>query len=286
MSAAPEPGTEDPPARRRHHPLRWVLGGLAALVAVAAAAVVVSYLVRDRAEPKSIDRAVDDFRQGAAEPTPDAADERLPAEGVYELVGSGGQEISFPPLSEADGTTMPGSVEHLDGNCFRWRVDYNDAHWHQWDFCRDGDDLLLGPQRNYLRWDFGSVAAENIGDFSCDPPQRYPIGSPPGTVTTATCTGTNTAVSGASTTTDRTEVVGTEDLDIGGEDVAAVHLRQEDQLTGAQTGANTVEWWFEPRTGLPLRVARTYRLDTASPVGSITYTEEGQWQVTSLEPRR
>ena len=285
-SGVTDEGTTEHPTGRRWHAGRWVLVGLFVVVVVGAGVVGARYVFRDRPDPKSVDAAVDDYRRGSAPTSSAGASVRLPAAGVYELSGSGRETISFPPNSQDDGATMPGSVERLPGNCFRWRVDYNEAHWHQWDFCRDGEDLLLGTQKNSQRWDFGSIKVENVGDFLCDPPQRYPIGAPTGTVTTGTCSGTNTAVPGTSQTDDRTEVIGPEKLRIGSATVAAVHLRQSDTLTGAQTGDNTVDWWFDPRTGLPLRAVRSYRLDTASPVGTITYTEEGQWQLTDLEPRQ
>jgi hypothetical protein len=277
--------TDGAPSQR--HVLRWVLLGLAVAVLAVVAVFGASYAFRDRPDPKSIDSAVGDFRKGTAPSSSAGTADRLPAAGVYELSGSGGEQISFPPNSQADGSTMPASVELLGGGCFRWRIDYNEAHWHQLDFCRDGGDLLLGMQKNYQRWDFGSVKVENTGDFDCVPKQRYPIGSAAGTVTTSTsCSGTNTAVAGRTTTADRTEVVGREQLRIGGTKVTAVHLRQHDDLAGAQTGANDVDWWFDLRTGLPVQAIRTYRLDTASPVGTITYNEAGRWQLESMEPRR
>jgi len=33
-----------------------------------------------------------------------------------------------------------------------------------------------------------------------------------------------------------------------------------------------------------LRAERNYRLTSPSPVGNITYTEQGSWQLSSLEP--
>ena len=269
----------------RSHVLRWSLLGLGVVALVAVGVVGGSYLLRDQPKPKTLRDAVGDFRRENGTTTSAAGPDRLPAPGVYEVGGSGGEDISFPPNSQTDGTTMPASVQHLSADCFRWRIDYNVAHWHQLDFCRDGTDLLLGAQVNSQRWDFGTTTVENTATFDCTPRQRYPLGSPVGTVTTATCTGTNTAVSGRSTITDRTEVVGREQLRIGDRTVTAVHLHQHDGLTGAQTGQNDVDWWFDAATGLPVKATRSYRLDTASPIGAITYTEDGQWQLRSLEPR-
>jgi hypothetical protein len=273
-------------ARRRRPRARLLTIGGAVLVLGVTLVVGGSYLFRERPDAKSIDAAVGDLRHRAGSSTSVAGTAVLPAAGVYELHGSGGEEISFPPNSQDDGTTMPASVQLLSGNCFRWRIDYNQAHWHQLDFCREGDDLLLGPQRNYQRWDFGTADVENIGDFECVPPQHYPLAAPAGTTTRATCHGTNTAVTGTASSAVTTEVIGREDLRIGSATVRTAHLRQHDVLTGAQRGHNDVDWWFDVRTGLPVRARRTYQLASDSPVGSVVYDESGEWTLASTEPRR
>ena len=251
-----------------------------------AGVLVASYVLRDHPDPKSVDQALDEFRRNSGSSVPQALSGRRPAAGVYEMQGTGWEKISFPPNSQADGTTMPVSIEHLSGECFRWRVDYNEAHWQQQEMCRDGDDLLLKAVRNFQRWDFGSVKVENTGDFTCDPAERYPIGAEIGTVTTGSCTGVNTAQTGQTTITSRTEVVEREQLRVGDAMVDTVHLRQRQDATGAQKGEEALDWWFEVRTALPVRIERAYRFETESPIGAITYTEEGQAQLTDVEPRR
>jgi len=272
--------------RGRRHLVRWAVIGVIAVVVVAVGVIGGTYLLRDHPDPKSVDRAVEDYRRSSSSTTRSTSSVRLPAAGVYEMQGTGEEKISFPPNSQVDGTTMPVSVEHLAGNCFRWRVDYNEAHWQEQQMCSDGADLLLGSFRNFQRWDFGSIKVENTSGFTCDPPQRYPIGSPTGTVTTGSCTGTNTAVEGPTVITSRIEVIGRKRLRIGNSQVDTAHLRQSDRATGAQSGQETIDWWFDVRTGLPVRVERSYRLDSSSPVGTVTYTEAGQGQLTSVEPRQ
>jgi hypothetical protein len=101
-----------------------------------------------------------------------------------------------------------------------------------------------------------------------------------------TCAGQNSAVPGLTEARTTVHMLGTADLRIAGAPVRAVHERQETVLTGSQRGTVTMEWWFSASNGLPLRVARTITISTASPVGDITYSESGSWQMTSLVPRR
>jgi hypothetical protein len=255
----------------------------------------VAYLTRDQPEARSVDDAVDRLRRSSTSVDEDDGSDggtavRLPRPGVYEAVGRGREEISFPPNAQDDGTVMPVSVELIGGECFRFRVDYNEAHWHEWDLCRPDGGLQLTRQVNYQRWDFGAATVENTSENTCDPPAVWlPAGAATddidGEVVTNECQGTNTAVPGISVATDRTEVVGRQVLRIGGERVDTIRITQRTDMTGAQRGRNLVELWFEADTGLPVRFERDYVLETDSPVGAITYTEEGEWQLRSVEPR-
>lgn len=285
-------GSGRAPTRRRRRALRWVV--LAAGLVLVAGVVVplVLYLDRERPGARSVDDAIDRLRRGGSTaPDGEGGDApRRPAAGVYEALGSGGASISFPPASQEDGAVMPVSIEHLEGDCFRFRIDYNVARWHQMDLCWDDDALGLANQVNSQRWDFGAVTVENVSRYTCDPPSRWlprgaGRGSADGEVTTAECTGTSTAVDGSATSRDRTRTVGVEELELEGGTVRAVHVSQRTEIEGAQRGRNEVELWLAADTGLPVRFERRYDLETDSPVGAIGYTEEGRWQLRSVEPR-
>ena len=62
----------------------------------------------------------------------------------------------------------------------------------------------------------------------------------------------------------------------------AVHEVQQIALTGSQSGSVVEDWWLAADTGLPLRVDRRISIGTKSPVGTITYTENGSWQMSTL----
>jgi hypothetical protein len=59
-----------------------------------------------------------------------------------------------------------------------------------------------------------------------------------------------------------------------------VYELEQTVLRGSPKGHE--DWWFEARTGLPVRMERHIDLATASPLGSINYDESGSWQLASM----
>lgn len=256
--------------------------GLLALVG--AGFVVGSFLLRDRPTERAVDDAVQAFRSSTSVDAATSFD--MPEPGVYEAVGSGSEQISTPPMEQVDGDTMPVTVVHAGKGCWTWRIDYNSAHWHEYDFCPEGEGLILESQRNFQSWDLGVESITNESTTTCDPPAAILVaGAQPGDTEQHRCTGVNTAAAGESTTEGPSTMVGAETLVIGGERVRAVRQRRTTTMTGAQRGTIEEEWWLEPRTGLPLRVDRDYDLRTDSVIGEIRYSEKGSWQLASLDPR-
>jgi len=246
----------------------------------------VGYVLHGHPGPKSVSSAIRTFKaRGASTAGGDLA-YALPAEGVYELHGQGTERISFPPNSQRDGTVMPASVTYISDGCWRWHVDYNVAHWEEYDFCPDARDLLLAADRNSQSWDFGAVKIDNLARFDCPSDATVLPGDPnlPQNLTWS-CAGTNTAVPGPSTAKTKARIVGVVDLRIGGTTVPAVHERQQVRLTGGQKGTIDEDWWFTVSSGLPVRMERHITILTKSPIGSITYHEAGSWQMASLQPR-
>ena len=283
----PPPEGESPhshPHRRRRLLVTAGVLVLAALVVFGGPYVL--YLRRSHPGAKSVSSAVQGFRSSTS--TTGDGNRNLvgPRPGVYQAKGTGTERISFPPNSQRDGAVMPITVTTLPGNCWRWHLDYNTAHWHEYDFCVDKGSLLLVAQRNFQRWDFGAVKVTNLGSYTCSPPAPVMItGARAGQQFEHHCTGSNSAVPGTSQVEGPVTMGGTVTIDIGGQKVAAVQQTRVQHLSGAQSGTVEEQWWFDARTGLPLRAERTYRITSPSPVGKITYTERGWWQLTSLEPK-
>jgi len=276
------------PPKPRHPLRRWLL--LALVVAVVGVGVVAGtplllYLHRSHPGAKSVSSAVEKFRASTTTAGDGTTALVGPTSGVYQAIGQGTEKITFPPNSQSDGRIMPITVTTLPGGCWRWHLDYDTAHWHEYDFCQDRGSLLLVAQRNYQRWDFGAITVTNLGTYTCSPPAPVmTTGARPGQRYEHHCTGTNSATPGTSEVDGPVTIGATVTLRIGGQPVRALRQTRVEQLTGSQTGTVTEQWWFDVQTGLPLRAERSYRVVSPSPVGHITYTENGWWQLRSLQP--
>lgn len=243
---------------------------------------VVLFVTREDPDAKDVDEAVEEYRATSAATTVSSA--ARPAAGVYLAEGSGTEELSFPPLDQEDGPRLPLTVEHLADGCWRWTIDFNEAHSQSWDYCADAGRILEQGGETFQRWDLGATTIESVAEFRCEPPNVVSdIDAQPGAVEVGSCTGTNSAIEGATVTEGPTTYVGPDELEIGGEMVPVRRYRQDLVISGAQVGTNRVDYWLD-ESGLTVRMERVVSVATDSPVGDITYEEAGEWQLTSLEP--
>ena len=154
------------PERRRH---RWRIVAATAVIVVLGGAGFVGtrYVFREHPGPKSLSAAVKAFTGKGPITTSGNLSYDPPAQGVYALNGQGTERISFPPNSQSDGAVIPASVRYLTDGCWRWHVDYNIAHWEEYDFCPRGPQLLLVANRNSQSWDFGTLKINNLARIAC-----------------------------------------------------------------------------------------------------------------------
>ena len=266
---------------RRHKVLVGLAVGVVVLAGVAA------WLVTDADSPgpASMEDALDRFQHDGGDDA--TAGELGPPAGVYQYEGEGGEHLSFPPLDQEDGAMMPGTVTPQADGCWRFRLDFNAEHWQDWAYCpaEDGEGFAEVGGRSGQRWDLGVTEVGNVSSFACDP--ANPIVGPAAEVEEVEhrCVGTNTAVDGETTSEGSWTIVGRERLDIGGEAVEVVHGHGERTLTGGQRGTEVTDAWFRA-DGLLIRYERDIEVRTSSPVGDITYTESGWFELTDLEPQR
>jgi hypothetical protein len=248
--------------------------------------VAIRYMFREHPGPKSLSVATKAFKGTASISTGGKLTYEPPAEGVYALNGQGTETISFPPSSQRDGAVMPASVTYVANGCWQWHVDYNVAHWEEYDFCPDATQLLLDANRNSQSWDFGAVTVNNLARFTC-PPATVVLPEDPKPAQTLewSCTGTNTAAPGRSSAATTALIEGVVALRIGRSVVPTVHELQRITLKGGQRGSIIEDWWFTAASGLPVRMDRHITIKSSSPIGTITYREAGSWQITSLQPR-
>lgn len=279
---------EPDPRQRRSRRGIWILGVVVGVVVLAGVATLVGLSTRDSGQPVSMDEAR--RRAGAAGYGTDQTEAPppfRPAAGIYQYRGEGTEHLDKPPVSQTQGPDIPGTVTHLEGDCWRLRVDYSTNHWQSWDYCSIETGLTERAGSFYQRLDLVAFDVETTSTSTCDPPVDAITAAPQvGDQWTQECRGTSTGTSGEVISTGPYTYVGPEDLDIGGTRVQALHYHRFRTLTGGQSGTEDIHVWFHADTGLPLRNERTIEVRSDSLIGGVTYDEKGSFQLTSMSPTR
>jgi hypothetical protein len=236
-------------------------------LAAIAAAVVWALVLRDTAEPASVDDAVRRFREAAQ-----SGDTPAPA-GVYVYATSGEESISalggtthrYPRRSTITVTSHP------CGMTLRWDVLTTRANTYT--VCAEDDGQRLDGWSESHRF-FGQ---DDRTEWRCTDTAWLPA---PGEQPRYSCSSPDTRQEGSQT------VVGDEKVTVAGAEVDAVHLRIEAVERGTARGPLAEERWLEPETGLPLRIVYRVRTANDSPIGDVTFEERYELRLLSLEPRR
>lgn len=260
---------------------RWILVGVLVVV-LGAGALGFYWLNRNAAHEVSVEDAR--RRLGTTTSAPEGLRGR-PRPGVYRYRGEGTDSLSLPPLSQSQGPSLPGTVELLDDDCWRFRIDYSSNHWQSWVYCPRAAGLMETGGQTWQRWMLGPTAMTATATFRCRDTPALPARRAPGRTWQASCRGSNDRIDGEVVNVGPYRFVGHEVLRIGGEAVEAAHFHRSRDLTGAQKGTERGDVWFATADGLPLRNRRRIELRTDTPVGTSTYTEVGTFELTSMRPR-
>ncbi len=214
-----------------------------------------------------------------------AATQFQPAAGVYRYRGEGTEHLDRPPTSQSQGPEIPGTVTHLDGSCWRLRVDYNTNHWQSWDYCSTGSGLTEQAGAFFQRLDLVVAQVDTTSGYTCDPPVvAIRPDKQAGEQWPQECRGTSSGATGEVVSAGPYTYVGEEELDIDGSRIRALHYHRLRTLSGAQSGTEDINVWFDPETALPLKNTRAISVHSGSLIGTVTYDETGSFQLASLTP--
>ena len=263
---------------RGHHRRNVVLGCLAIVVVAFGGWFAVRWS-SGGARQADVDSARS--RLGGATTVPSVRGELRPAQGLYRYRGSGTDQLVTPPKEQAEGPEMPATVRQQSNGCWTFRIDYSTNHWQSWDYCPRAGGLDEMGGQTYQRWDFVVFVNESTSTFACDSSVTIGATQSPGDHWQQSCASTGTP---AATSAGPYTFVGTEQLDIGGQTVMALHYHRERTMTGDQTGTEAAEVWFSADNGLPLRNRRRIEVDTATAIGSVHYVEDANFELESLVP--
>jgi hypothetical protein len=234
----------------------------------------------------SVDDAVDRFRSSSSLAPPSGV--LQPRAGVYTFTGEGDERLSFLSTGQSQGPEMPGTIRAGKRGCWTFEIEYNSFHRQSWDWCvRDGRLVERGGT-THQQFDFVAFQVDETSDITCRPPFVVvdPVASP-GAVRPVHCTGASKTTDTEMSSDGTSRFIGRESLDIGAATVPALHYRMQRAITGEQTGKERTDMWFAAADGMPLRNERriTVVSPAPAPLDSVTYTEQGAWQLASVTPR-
>ena len=280
--SSPEAAVREPGRRRRHR--ARIVGAIVGVALIAGVTTFVVLWNRGSSRPVSMEEA----RHRAGAPGTDqstGAEPFRPAAGIYRYRGEGTEHLDMPPLTQTQGPGIPGTVTHLEGQCWRLRVDYSTNHWQSWDYCPTGSGLTENAGAFFQRLDLVVTKVDTSSAYTCDPPvDAIRTTQQAGDQWMQECRGTSTGSDGEVISSGPYTYVGPEHLDIGGTNVAALHYHRFRNLTGGQTGTEDVNVWFDAATGLPLRNQRVITVHSGALIGGVTYQENGSFQLASMNP--
>ncbi len=282
-SSSPAPA--EPKDTSSRHPWRYVLIGLAVLLAVGAAVFAYRWSQRGADEASTSD-LLEQFRDGEGVGGSDG-EFLQPSTGVYTYEATGSEKLSLLDTTQEWGPTMPASITSDGDGCWTWHVEYNTNHWQEQDLCADGNRLLETGGTSMQRFDFGAFTTVDTVVAVCEPPgEAIRADAEPGDTWSQSCVGRNEERDTEVTTAGTNTFVGAEEIEIGGETVATLHYLIRRTLSGDQTGEESTERWYSVKDGMLLRVTSDITVETPSPLGDVTFTQQGEFELESLTPDR
>ena len=281
-------GPAGAPPRDRRRP--WYrrprrIAALALLLLAAGCAALFSIAWSRRgAQEVEVDEAVEDYRARESDDA-GASGFLLPPAGVYAYAAAGSEHLSFLDSRQEWGATVPATVTHPSG-CWTLHIAYSSHHWQEWDLCPNGTRLEETGGRTFQSFDFVAFTESVTVELTCSPPGvAIDTEARPGDSWEQSCSGTGE--DGARTVSSGTNTfLGVEDVRVGDEVVETYRYRAERTISGDQDGRERFEAWYSTRDGMLVKGTRSVEVRSPSPIGDVTYTEDGWFALSGLTPRR
>jgi hypothetical protein len=251
-----------------------VAAGVVAALVVAAVATWY-FVVRDATEPVGVDEAVTSFRTDTESVPGPGAGESLIPEGVY-VYETDGFEQTDALLGEKHDYPARTTITVTAAGCgssLLWRPVTGRSTRLVVCATRDGWELRTQDERHTF---YGQTETTT---YRCEDTLVRP-GDESTREWDVSCTTGSTDETGTGT------LVGRETIRVGGEAVEAEHVRRGTTLTGETRGSTTHDIWFDPATGVPVKLVLVSHTANDSPIGEVHYDEDVTLVLTSLEPRR
>ena len=250
---------------------RIVVGAVVgSLVVAGIAGARAGLFARDHARAASVEDALKRFRDGEHAAT------RL--EGVYLLdtVGKESLDVLGGAKHRYPATTTITVLRTACGLHLDWRA--LEGRGTGWELCSTpaGIELRSSAERHTFFWQSDTTRYACTGLLLTAAGEAGASGAP----RPYTCTTLKGREEG------ETRTLGTERVTVGGTTVQAEHVHSESAISGANKGRETVDWWLDRATALPVRIVLHSRSSRHTIVGTAHYSEDADLRLTSLTPRR
>jgi hypothetical protein len=252
------------PLRR---PRRLVVAMLLGAVVVGgglAAAVAGGLLLHDSAKPASVADAIARFRGTGSR-----------IGGVYVYATRGGESVSAVVSAHHDYPARTGLMAAPTACGLRLRWQALQGRSTSWTLCHTRLGLELRVVAEAHRF-FGQ---NDQTTYSC-------TGAVVGPVSGASNDRPFRCRSDRGREAGQLQVFGREQVEVGGRAMTAVHSRSVGRVAGGDFGTETMDWWLEPGSGLPLKIVLTSRTSRPLPIGRARYREDVTLRLVSTIPRR
>jgi len=253
----------------------WALGVGATILLVLVGAGVWFFVLRSPGTQVNLRQALRLYR--LEQKTGGETNAQLPPTGVYQYRTSGGEQLSIAGISRSFPATSEMIVTEAGCATMKWEP-----------LVQHMEGLVECPQRDGALEIRSALSYEEIAGTQTTsvihcPPRMYFV--PPhwfvGERWQSTChsAGENVVFSG--------RVMGPSSVDVGGNEVPALHVRLTLFFSGAESGTNPNDYWLSLQNGLVLRQRETVDVSQkAGPLGSVRYTEQMAITLASVAPIR
>ena len=254
-------------ARRlsRRKTIGLTLSGIVGLIAAAWAG---GFLLHDSSQAASISQELRRFRAGTHDSGGLSGVYLYATKGRESINALGGATHIYPARTSITLIEVPYGIQ------LRWAA--LEKRSTTWTFCSTaaGVELRISDERHAF------FNLSDHADYVCSGRLLIPKNPVAGATEPFTCRSNRNLEVGEA------HIIGEGTLDVGGRNIGAIRVSTDLTIRYRDAGHETIEWWLDPATALPLRIKLHSRTSRKMFVGRVRYREDLSLRLLSLVPLR
>jgi hypothetical protein len=247
----------------------WLCAGVVALVSALVIAWAGGFILHDSSQAASVKQALRDFRAGKYGTSGLNGVYLYATSGSESIDALGGASHTYPATTSITAIEVPCGIQ------LRWAA--LEGRSTIWTFCSTGlgTELRLSNERHSF---FGQ---SDHTTYTCSNRLLLPKEPKSGGAYPFRCRSQQ-----GGSETGEVRVLGRVALKVGDSQVQSLHSRSSLTIHGGDSGSETIDWWLDTATSLPLRVVLRSRTSRSVFVGRVNYSEDFTLRLLSLRPQR